>query len=238
MKKLYFIYLYTEKLTNFHHLSCSDIIQVYNLFCLTYLTNIDKYIHYLKELTNIIKALFQKVEDKKDNKSKGNNQVSYIVAIFESFCDILVFSIVSLIIHNKEQIINIIQDIITFIPILFKFSKTIKNISKEILFKIVCMLCIMYSYCITCESNLYQKIIGIIQSNNNIIIPHLHEILLCISEDNLFQKFTKESYFSLIISNNYSEKELQEILNLSNLKNYNKYMRNINYLVKSEIKYF
>ena len=150
----------------------------------------------------------------------------------------LVFSIVSLIIHNKEQIINIIQDIITFIPILFKFSKTIKNISKEILFKIVCMLCIMYSYCITCESNLYQKIIGIIQSNNNIIIPHLHEILLCISEDNLFQKFTKESYFSLIISNNYSEKELQEILNLSNLKNYNKYMRNINYLVKSEIKYF
>ena len=126
----------------------------------------------------------------------------------------------------------------TFIPILFKFSKTIKNISKEILFKIVCMLCIMYSYCITCESNLYQKIIGIIQSNNNIIIPHLHEILLCISEDNLFQKFTKESYFSLIISNNYSEKELQEILNLSNLKNYNKYMRNINYLVKSEIKYF
>ena len=109
-------------------------------------------------------------------KIKERNEYSYIIQIIESFGDIFIFILIKALLFNinikPEVTVGIIVNIF---PFFFEIQSKYKAFNIHLIFKIMCVYCLLYSY-YDCEAEKEEKqtilehIIANCQANSKICI--------------------------------------------------------------------
>ncbi len=205
--------LYTNNYTNFH-LSCNDIIKIYNFHFFRLINNKTDFIQYFQEFSSILISLYTKFINKTN---EGTNDTSpYVILLFESFGDVLFYITINVLLTGNHCFFEPILDTIKRIyPIFFEIHYSFKIIDKDMLYKIICLYCILTSYFNSNNVSDYYKIIEHIlkmfKDNSEIFTTLLLEIFYSFgtienSDNIVLERCLKHIYLSYYaLSNKWNE---------------------------------
>ena len=205
--------LYTMNYTKLNCLNLEDLIKIYECNFIIHLRDLTDFFEFINESTNMIVVFSERIKVINNETKKFNKTYKYwyIIQIIESFGDIIIYIIVTLLLTDNFEIIKAILKIIKLItPIYFKIQETHNIIDKELLYKLVCLYCLLYCYSSKHPNyNLNNDyIIEIIQTYTKISVSFLFDIFYSMNQGNkenndLLHKFTKQiylPYYNLIAS--------------------------------------
>ena len=205
--------LYTNNYTNFH-LSCNDIIKIYNFHFFRLINNKTDFIQYFQEFSSILISLYTKFINKTN---EGTNDTSpYVILLFESFGDVLFYITINVLLTGNHCFFEPILDTIKRIyPFFFEIHYSFKIIDKDMLYKIICLYCILTSYFNSNNVSDYYKIIEHIlkmfKDNSEIFTTLLLEIFYSFgtienSDNIVLERCLKHIYLSYYaLSNKWNE---------------------------------
>ena len=171
--KFYLFFIQNKKYINC--LQGNDLIQIYNFFFNKYIFNYSILRKYFTDLTTIINALFARLQ----KTEKIGDESLHIVLVVLSFVDIYIYYVLYSIINNKnKELEKLFWELKNITQLYFQLSLTKKNIlDKACIYKIICLLCILYSfYNSSTEFNIKEQIIEIVLANESICLQTLNDI--------------------------------------------------------------
>ena len=186
-EKMKFYKIYTNNYTNFSNLRCNDIIKIYNFHFVRLINDSNQYIKFLIEFSNIINALYNtyiEIEKNTNNSGKTNEFVSLLI---QSFGDVLIYIILKeLFLRNTNELTRIINIIKKIFPLYFEMYKISKIFDNCLIYKIMCIYCIFFSY-FKNDYNKIETIFGQIKNNSKICWSVLIEIYHSMNQTNKSQ---------------------------------------------------
>ena len=217
--------LYTNNYTTFN-LSCNDLIKIYNFHFFRLIGNITDFIQYLQEFSSILISLYMKINN--NTNERINKESPYIILLFESFGDVLFYSTINVLLTNKNAFFKTILDTIKRIyPFFFEIYYSSKIMDKDMLYKIICLYCILTSYFnsnnVSDDYKIIEHILKMFKDNSEIFTTLLFEIFYSLgtidnSHNIVLEKCLKHIYLTYYAlsneckENNFLIKDYDEII--------------------------
>ena len=205
-----FYCILTNNFIEFKNIAINDLIKIYECTISYLISKQSKnQFNFLKRFNQLIIILSNQLREIDNNKQMiGRTSDSpYIILVIESYIDIFIFFVMKYICDKEgaTELENIIDIIGILFPAYIALQSNESYYNKLIVFKIVCILCLLYSYASSLKNENRKKIVDLFLILYNIheklILNTLFDIFYTMSrmdKDNniLLQLYPKNEYYS------------------------------------------